>query len=148
MAKSVPEYYAQRACVPGTLIISEATIPALRHAGRRNVPGVWSQAQIDAWREVTDLVHLHGCRIWCQLWVQGRAGHKDVLDSVGSKLISSSAVPLKGENMPVPEPMSEEDIWETIEEYATAARNAVEAGFDGVEIHGYHVSRPQPENES
>ncbi|KAI7230151.1 NADH:flavin oxidoreductase/NADH oxidase family protein [Hortaea werneckii] len=132
----VPEYYAQRACVPGTLIISEATIPALRHAGRRNVPGIWSQAQIDAWREVTDLVHLRGCRIWCQLWVQGRAGHKDVLDSVGSNLISSSAVPLKGESMPVPEPMSEADIWKTIEDYAIAARNAVEAGFDGVEIHG------------
>ncbi|KAI7278603.1 NADH:flavin oxidoreductase/NADH oxidase family protein [Hortaea werneckii] len=132
----VKEYYAQRACVPGTLIISEATIPALRHAGRRNVPGIWSQAQIAAWREITDVVHLRGCRIWCQLWVQGRAGHKDVLDSVGSRLISSSAVPLKGESKPVPEPMSEDDIWETIGDYATAARNAVEAGFDGVEIHG------------
>lgn len=140
MAKSTPEYYAQRACVPGTLIISEATIPALRHAGRRNVPGIWSQAQIDAWREVTDLVHLRGCGIWCQLWVQGRAGHRDVLDSVGSKLISSSAVPLKGEDMPMPKAMSEEDIWETIEDYASAARNAIEAGFDGVEIHGYHTS--------
>ncbi|KAI6800989.1 NADH:flavin oxidoreductase/NADH oxidase family protein [Hortaea werneckii] len=82
------------------------------------------------------MVHLRGCRIWCQLWIQGRAGHKDVLDSVGSKVISSSAVPLKGENKPVPEPMSEEEIWETIGDYATAARNAMEAGFDGVEIHG------------
>lgn len=109
---------------------------SLRHVGRRNVPGIWSQAQIDAWREVTNAVHSKNCRIWCQLWVQGRAAHKDVIESVGSKYVSSSPVPLKGEGHPVPEEMSEEDIAVTIDEYAIAARNAIEAGFDGVEIHG------------
>ncbi|KAK3113894.1 hypothetical protein LTR53_008341 [Teratosphaeriaceae sp. CCFEE 6253] len=131
-----PEYYVQRACVPGTLIVSEATIIAKRHAGRLNVPGIWSKAQIAGWREVTDAVHAKGCRMWCQLWAQGRAGHVAALDSVGSKLMSPSAIPLSGDGMPVPVEMSEAEIWSTIDDYASAAKNAIEAGFDGVEIHG------------
>ncbi|KAK1091969.1 hypothetical protein LTR48_005241 [Friedmanniomyces endolithicus] len=132
----VTEYYTQRSCEPGTLIVSEATIIAKRHAGRLNVPGIWSQAQISAWREVTSAVHSKGCRIWCQLWAQGRAGHVAALESVGSKLMSSSAVPLKGDGMPVPVEMKEAEIRGTIDDYANAARNAIDAGFDGVEIHG------------
>ncbi|KAK5684985.1 hypothetical protein LTS10_003060 [Elasticomyces elasticus] len=132
----VKEYYAQRSNTPGTLIVSEATIIAKRHAGRLNVPGIWSQAQIVAWREVTDAVHAKGCRIWCQLWAQGRAGHIKALETVGSQLMSSSAVPLSGDGMPIPVAMTEMEISGTIEDYATAASNAIEAGFDGVEIHG------------
>ncbi|KAK5708201.1 hypothetical protein LTR97_000741 [Elasticomyces elasticus] len=132
----VKEYYAQRSHTPGTLIVSEATVISKRHAGRLNVPGVWSQAQIVAWREVTDAVHAKGCRIWCQLWAQGRAGHLKALETVGSQLMSSSAVPLSGDGMPIPVAMSEADISSTIEDYAKAASNAIEAGFDGVEIHG------------
>ncbi|EMC93881.1 hypothetical protein BAUCODRAFT_141299 [Baudoinia panamericana UAMH 10762] len=130
------EYYSQRACIPGTLIISEATVISLRHAGRRNVPGLWAPAQIAAWREITNVVHAQGCRIWCQLWAQGRAGHADVLEGVGSKLMSSSAIPLSGDGKPVPVEMTEDDIQGTINDYVTAARNAIEAGFDGVEVHG------------
>ena len=138
---SITEYYTQRSCEPGTLIVSEATIIAKRHAGRLNVPGIWSQAQISAWREVNHAVHSKGCRIWCQLWAQGRAGHVAALESVGSKLMSSSAVPLRGDGMPMPVGMTEAEIRGTIDDYANAARNAIDAGFDGVEIHGYRYAK-------
>jgi NADPH2 dehydrogenase len=129
------EYYEQRACVPGTLIISEATIIAKNAVGRRNVPGIWSDAQINSWKEITSMIHAKGCVIYCQLWHQGRSGHRDVLEAEGFKLLSSSAVPMTHED-DTPEAMSEEDIQETINDYAKAAKNAIAAGFDGVEIHG------------
>ncbi|KAK5128751.1 hypothetical protein LTR85_000084 [Meristemomyces frigidus] len=132
----VKDYYLQRACIPGTLIVSEATVISKAHAGRRNVPGMWNEAQVAAWKEITDAVHSKGCRIWCQLWAQGRAGIAEVLESVGSKLMSSSATPLSGEGQTVPVEMTEEDIWSTVSDYGAAAKNAIEAGFDGVEIHG------------
>jgi NADPH2 dehydrogenase len=130
------EYYTQRSCVPGTLIISEAIMISKAHAGRFNAPGIWSEAQISAWKEIVDAVHAKGCRIWCQLWAQGRAAVPECLEKSGGKFMSSSVVPLKGDGNPVPEEMTEEDIWSTISEYATAAKNAMEAGFDGVEVHG------------
>ncbi|KAK5110427.1 hypothetical protein LTR62_005778 [Meristemomyces frigidus] len=138
----VKEYYLQRACVPGTLLITEATIVSPSHAGRLNVPGIWSAAQIAAWKEITDAVHAKGCQIWCQLWAQGRAGLVHALEVAKEKaggkgrLMSSSAVPLTAEGSPMPTTMALGEIEETIEDYASAARNAIEAGFDGCEIHG------------
>lgn len=117
--------------------MTEGTLISERHAGRRNVPGIWSKAQIQAWKEIVEAVHAEGCRIWCQLWALGRGGMPETLESVGSRLMSSSAVPLKDDGKSVPIEMSEEDIRNTIQEYAQAARNALEAGFDGVELHGY-----------
>lgn len=97
---------------------------------------MWSGSQITAWKEITDAIHSKGCRIWCQLWAQGRAGQADVMESVGSKLMSSSATPLSGDGQATPVEMTEEEIWGTISDFSTAAKNAIEAGFDGVEIHG------------
>lgn len=119
----------------GTLLISEATIIAKNATGRHNVPGIWSEDQIVAWREITTTVHDKGCYIYCQLWHQGRDADPEILRSHGLRLVSSSAVPIDAERE-IPEEMSEEDILETIENYAVAARNAIAAGFDGVEIHG------------
>ncbi|KAM0716416.1 hypothetical protein Q7P37_007861 [Cladosporium fusiforme] len=131
----IKEYYEQRACVPGTLIISEATIIAKNAVGRYNCPGIWSEAQVESWKEITDAVHAKGCVIYCQLWHQGRAAFPEILDAEGYKFLSASAVPIApGER--VPEAMTEEDIREAIEDYARAAKNAIAAGFDGVEIHG------------
>ncbi|KAJ4252738.1 hypothetical protein NW762_010644 [Fusarium torreyae] len=129
------EYYEQRACIPGTLIVSEATFIAQSAAGSDNAPGIWSNAQIAAWRSITDAIHARGCRIFCQLWHQGRAGHLEILQRRGYPLLSSSAVPAD-ESMSTPREMSEEEILNTIEAYAIAAKNAIAAGFDGVEIHG------------
>ncbi|KAJ3955938.1 hypothetical protein N0V92_007528 [Colletotrichum tropicale] len=129
------EYYEQRACVPGTLLISEGTLISYRTAGRRNVPGIWNEAHIAGWKEVTDAVHAKGSFIYCQLWHLGRGGRVDVLQQLGLNLESSSAVPIN-EDSPTPVELTEDDITQIIQDYAQAARNAIQAGFDGVEIHG------------
>jgi NADPH2 dehydrogenase len=80
-------------------------------------------------------VHAKGCAIYCQLWHPGRSAKSDVLEAEGLRLVSSSAVPMSPEDQ-TPIAMTEEMIWETIGDHATAAKNAIAAGFDGVEIHG------------
>ncbi|KAG9387267.1 NemA NADH flavin oxidoreductase [Pyrenophora tritici-repentis] len=129
------EYYEQRASVPGTLIISEATIPSPSAIGCRNAPGIWSPSQIAAWKPITSSIHARGCYIYCQLWHQGRAANPSVLAEDGITMVSSSAVPMTPSDA-TPTALSEEEIWSTIADYASAAKNAIEAGFDGVEIHG------------
>ena len=134
----VKDYYAQRAAVPGTLIITEATVISPRAGGYPNVPGIYSAEQISAWRQVTDAVHAKHSYIYLQLWALGRVANPDVLakETGGSTAVmSSSAVPA-GEDKPVPRAMSEDEIADVVGDYAQAARNAIEAGFDGVEIHG------------
>lgn len=129
------EYYAQRASVPGTLLISEGVQIAPRQLGIRNVPGIWSRDQIAAWREITDAVHAKGSFICCQLWALGRASNPDLRKELGLRLLAPSPVAISADR-PVPEEMSEIEIQEMIEDHRTAARNALEAGFDGVQIQG------------
>ena len=133
----VKEYYTQRACVPGTLLITEATFISPRASGYPNVPGIYNDAQIKAWKEIVDSVHNAGGFIYMQLWALGRAANPDVLKKEGAgDLISSSDIPMS-DNSPAPRPLTEEEIQDFIKDYATAAKNAVEgAGFDGVEVHG------------
>lgn len=80
-------------------------------------------------------MHAKGCAIYCQLWHQGRSGDRKTLEAQGNKLLSSSAVPMNPQS-DTPEAMTEEEIQATIKDYAAAAKNAIAAGFDGVEIHG------------
>lgn len=129
------DYYEQRACVPGTLIISEATLISQKAAGVKNAPGIWNQAQIDAWKDINTAIHRKECKIFCQLWHQGRAGDTDLLSSLDSGLYSSSAIPKDSNSVP-PIAMNEDQIQQVIQDYVIAARNAMAAGFDGVEIHG------------
>ncbi|KAL4876847.1 hypothetical protein BJY04DRAFT_138850 [Aspergillus karnatakaensis] len=129
------EYYAQRASVPGTLLISEGTFISARAGGTNNVPGIWSQAQIEQWKKVTDAVHARGSYIFCQLWALGRAANAEVLAKNGYEVTSSGDISIS-ETSACPRPLSEEEIGSWIEDYATAAKNAISAGFDGVEIHG------------
>lgn len=117
------------------MIISEATVIAKNAAGSRNVPGIWLEEQIAAWKDITTAVHAKGCYIYCQLWHQGRAADPEVLQSQGLRFLSASAIPITPGDQ-APEAMTEKDVLETIENYATAAKNAIAAGFDGVEIHG------------
>ncbi|KAI1798633.1 FMN-linked oxidoreductase [Daldinia bambusicola] len=131
----VKEYYEQRASVPGTLLITEGTFITKRAGGYHNVPGIWSKEQITAWKDVTDAVHAKGSYIYLQLWALGRAANPDVLKEFGADLIGPSAIPYE-ESKPVPRELAIGEIRSLVAEYAQAARNAVEAGFDGVEIHG------------
>ncbi|KAJ6484041.1 FMN-linked oxidoreductase, partial [Mycena sanguinolenta] len=135
----VKEYYAQRTSTPGTLIISEGTVVA-KKAGASHAasPGIWSDEQIAAWREVTDVVHERGSFIYCQLFAMGRAATAPELADPNADfdLVSASAIPLPGETI-TPCEMTVEDIQEYVQLFVEAAKNAVErAGFDGVEIHG------------
>ncbi|KAI2768605.1 putative oxidoreductase [Daldinia loculata] len=131
----VKEYYTQRAAVPGTLLITEATAISTQAKGFANVPGIWASEQINAWRGVVDAVHSKGSYIWLQLWATGRSSEVEVLTANGFDLTSSSAVPA-GPDDPTPRALTETEVQVYIDEHVQAAKNAILAGFDGVEIHG------------
>lgn len=129
------DYYGQRSSTPGTLLISEGTIISEDHGGYNNVPGIYNQDQIAAWRKVTDAVHAKGCYIFCQLWALGRAANPEVAKRKGIAVVSSDARPLEGREAQ-PQRLTIDQIQGTIQSYVKAAKNAIEAGFDGVELHG------------
>ena len=129
------KYYAQRASVPGTLIVTEATFISPRASGYANVPGIWSLPQINQWKEVTSAVHKKHSYIYLQLWALGRTAKPEELKALGYDLVSSSPTPMT-DNSPVPRELTTSEIETFIGDYAQAAKNAIEAGFDGVEIHG------------
>lgn len=131
------EYYEQRASVPGTLLITEATFISPRASGDSNPPGIYSKDQIEAWKNVTDAVHKKGSYIFCQLWALGRTAQPEIVrKEAGEKwFVSSSAIPMEA-GTEAPRALEEEEIWGFVADYAQAAKNAIEAGFDGVEIHG------------
>ncbi|KAJ7155046.1 NADH:flavin oxidoreductase/NADH oxidase [Mycena filopes] len=132
----VSDYYAQRASKPGTLLITEATYIAARAGGFPNIPGIWSPAQIQAWKAVTDAVHAKGSFIFIQLWGLGRAADPEQLKSEDPSFafVSASDVPLRG-HVGTPRPLTVPEIKEYVALWAQAAKNAIEAGFDGVEVH-------------
>ncbi|MCJ1318716.1 hypothetical protein MMC15_004046 [Xylographa vitiligo] len=130
------EYYSQRASVPGTLIITEGTFVSKSACGGfLNTPGIWSKAQVAAWRTITDEVHSKGCFMFCQLFAMGRAADIEVAQKEGVSIVGPSAIPID-EGAPTPRPMTIEEIKQTVQDFATASKNAMSAGFDGVECHG------------
>ncbi|KAH7491011.1 putative inactive reductase [Fusarium oxysporum f. sp. matthiolae] len=132
---SFQDYYGQRASTPGTLLISEGTFISPDHGGYANAPGIYNQEQIKAWRLVTDAVHAKGGYIFCQLWALGRTASPEVAEKEGIIFRSSGDIPVDSDH-PKPRPLSIPEIHETAQSYAQAAKNAIEAGFDGVELHG------------
>ncbi|MCD8548477.1 MAG: alkene reductase, partial [Aeromonadaceae bacterium] len=136
--QQMADYYARRAQVG--LIISEATIIRPDGQGYPNTPGIYSAEQIAGWRRVTDAVHAQGGKIFAQLWHTGRISHSFFH---GQTPVAPSAVAWEGSlprmrelHYELPRALSEAEIAELVEQYAQAAANAREAGFDGVEIHG------------
>lgn len=133
------EYYAKRA--DAGLIISEATIIRPDGQGYPNTPGLYTETQIAGWKKVTDAVHVNGGKIFAQLWHTGRVAHPHFWG--GEYVLAPSAVAFDG-TVPrmrelvytVPKEATSEEIAQLVEDYAQAAQNAIEAGFDGVEIHG------------
>jgi N-ethylmaleimide reductase len=134
-------YYSQRASAG--LIITEGTQPSVVGQGYLNTPGIHSAEQIHGWRKVTDAVHERGGRIFVQLMHSGRVGHASLLPD-GMHHVAPSAVRADiqifiGDRMgdaPVPTELTEDGITATIQDHAQAAANAIDAGFDGVELHG------------
>jgi N-ethylmaleimide reductase len=136
------QYYAQRATAG--LIITEGTSPSPNGLGYPRIPGIFSAAQVAGWKRVTDAVHAQGAKMFIQFMHCGRVGHALNLPA-GARILAPSAVAAVGEMYtdaegmkphPVPQAMTEADIKSTIEEFAQAAKNAVTAGFDGIELHG------------
>jgi N-ethylmaleimide reductase len=136
-------YYAQRA--NAGLIITEGASPSPNGLGYARIPGIYSDEQVQAWKLVTNAVHAKGGKIFIQLMHTGRVTHPDNLPK-GGIVLAPSAVRLEKTKMwvdnvgqldiPAAQEMTAEDIEDAIEEYAHAAKNAIRAGFDGVEIHG------------
>ena len=136
------EYYGQRATAG--LIITEGTSPSPNGLGYPRIPGIYSPEQTEKWRLITDSVHAGGGKIFIQLMHTGRVGNRLNLPP-GADMIAPSPVALNGgvwtdsageQPYDTPREMTAEDITKTIAEYAQGARNAIKAGFDGVEIHG------------
>ncbi|CAG8604738.1 4150_t:CDS:2 [Acaulospora colombiana] len=118
-------YYEQRASVPGTLLITEATFIAPEASGLNGVPGIWSREQIAAWKKVTDAVHAKGSIIYLQLWALGRQANPKALEKEGGyPYVSSSDVPMQGK--PKPRPLFKFEVEKYVDLYAKAAENAIE----------------------
>jgi N-ethylmaleimide reductase len=133
-------YYAQRATAG--LIVTECTmIHPLSH-GYMNCPGIYSPEQIEGWKAVTEAVRTQGGRIFLQLWHSGRVAHPALLD--GESPIAPSAIaatgtlhtPIGKVELETPRALEADEIPEIVEQFRQAARNAIAAGFDGVELHG------------
>lgn len=135
------EYYTQRASAG--LIITEGTSPSPNGLGYPRIPGIFSPEQTQAWSHVTRSVHANGAKIFMQLMHTGRISHPLNMPTV-ARVLAPSAVAATGEMYtdaegpkphPVPDAMTEADIKSTKQEYVQAARNAITAGFDGIELH-------------
>ncbi|MBF0378928.1 MAG: alkene reductase [Desulfamplus sp.] len=134
------QYYSQRATAG--LIISEATSVDPMGVGYPDTPGIWSDAQVEGWKLVTDAVHKAGGRILLQLWHVGRISDPFYLN--GQLPVAPSAIAAKGhvsllrpeKPYEVPRALERVEITSIIEAYGKGAKNAKKAGFDGVEIHG------------
>ncbi len=135
-------YYAQRA--EAGLIITEGIQPSPVGQGYIDTPGLHSTEQVEAWRRVTDAVHAEGGVIFAQLMHTGRIGHPDFFDDDELTPVGPSPVAAAGsvytaegpKDFVVPVPLEADGIDATIDDFVSAALNAIEAGFDGVEIHG------------
>ncbi|OHW92608.1 NADPH2 dehydrogenase [Colletotrichum incanum] len=134
------EYYTQRASVPGTMIITEATfvsrhVDGYSYAGLQHTPGIYTREQMASWKEITKAVHAKGSFIWMQLWALGRVADPKAASARGFTVKGPSAIP-EEEGKHIPGEMTKEDIRRVVADFAQAAHNAIEAGFDGVELHG------------
>ena len=137
----IATYYGQRA--EAGLIITEGTSPSPNGLGYSRIPGVFGKEQVEGWKKVTKAVHDKGGKIFVQLMHTGRIGHELNLPK-GAKVLAPSAVKAAGQmwtdsegmkDFPIPSEMTAKELNEAKQEFVNAAKNAIEAGFDGVELH-------------
>ncbi len=139
-SKLMADHYVQRASAG--LILSEATSVSPMGVGYPDTPGIWSRDQIEGWKLITKAVHEAGGQILMQLWHVGRISHPFFLN--GLQPVAPSAVPAEGhvrlldksESYPVPRALELKEIPGIIEDFRKGAQNALEAGFDAIEVHG------------
>ncbi|MFC5410066.1 alkene reductase [Larkinella bovis] len=140
--KLIAQYYGQRATAG--LIITEGVAPSPNGLGYSRIPGLFSAEQVEAWKPVTQAVHEKGGRIFAQLMHTGRIGHALNLPA-GAEVVAPSAIVAKGpiwtdqeglQDNDRPREMTNADVKQAVQEFVQAAKNAVEAGFDGIELHG------------
>jgi N-ethylmaleimide reductase len=136
------KFYTQRSSAG--LIITEGTAPSPNGLGYARIPGIFSMQQVEGWKKVTDETHGNGAKIFLQLMHCGRISHPLNMAS-GTQILAPSAIKASGQmwtdekqlqDYITPKAMTEEDISMTKREFVTAAKNAIEARFDGVELHG------------
>ena len=123
------EYYEQRAS-DGGLIITEATYPSAQAGGMVGTPGLYTQDHVKRWKAINDKIHAKGGKVVTQLWALGRTQD----GKSGIRVVSASDIGIEGK--PKPEPLTQEEIKSYIDDYANSAKLAMEAGFDGIEVHG------------
>ena len=134
------EYYRQRS--NAGLIVSEGTQVSPVGKGYMATPGIYSDAQVDGWKKITQAVHDAGSKIVAQIWHVGRVSHPDLtggVQPIAPSAISPGLVAYTRNgkvDVPEPRPMTIEDITSVVDQFRKAAANAIKAGFDGVEIHG------------
>jgi N-ethylmaleimide reductase len=142
------EYYAQRASAG--LIISEGTAISEQAYGWTGSPGIYTQAHVEGWKQITEAVHREGGRIFLQLWHTGRVSHphfQNGVTPIGPSAIAASGdayTPLGKTPYVTPRAMTQQDIATAVGQYARSTELAKEAGFDGVEIHaanGYLIDQ-------
>lgn len=135
------EYYGQRA--GAGLIITEGTAPSPNGLGYARIPGCFSIVQVQGWKKTTSAVHKAGGKIFLQLMHTGRISHSLNLQD-GAQIIAPSAVKASGQmwtdsqqlqDFPIPKQMDDEDLLLTLTEFVASAKHAIDAGFDGVELH-------------
>jgi N-ethylmaleimide reductase len=136
------EYYGQR--TGAGLIVTEGTSPSPNGLGYARIPGIFNAGQVAGWQKVTTAVHAGGSKIFVQLMHTGRIAHVANLPE-GAKVVGISAIKAAGQmhtdslgmqDYPTPTVLTTDEVKAIIAEYVQAAKNAVEAGFDGVEVHG------------
>lgn len=144
------EYYRQRATAG--LIITEGVAPSANGLGYPRIPGIYSKAQIEGWMKITDAVHSEGGKIFMQLMHTGRVSHPDNME-INARILAPSAIGMSGEMYtdtkgmqayPEPLEMTLSDIEQAQDEIVEASKNAIESGFDGVELHaanGYLIDQ-------
>ncbi|KAF8023425.1 hypothetical protein BT93_F0816 [Corymbia citriodora subsp. variegata] len=135
------EYYAQRS-TKGGFLITEGTLISDTAAGFPGTPGIYTDEQVEAWKNVVDAVHSKGGIIFCQLWHVGRASnHGAPISSTNQSISDKWRIIMPDRTLDVPHKpraLQTHEVWQVIEQYRRAAENAIRAGFDGVEIHGAH----------
>ncbi|CAN6164608.1 unnamed protein product [Urochloa humidicola] len=134
-------YYSQRA-TKGGLLISEATGVSATAQGYPETPGIWTREQVEAWKPIADAVHRKGALFFCQIWHVGRVSNNELQPDRQAPISSTdkgiSLNPVLGTACSKPRRLLTEEIPGVVDDFRRAARNAIEAGFDGVEITGAH----------